>query len=121
MSENYTDFIKKEFEKYSEEDFDIGKTAEFHISRGGKSISDIKKELLNCKFLKAVSREDISGEERYILYHIYNKRRGIKYIITFRNKRIRLITTIPLGRRTILKAEKILEKRFKKINPFDLK
>jgi len=120
MCKNYLNFIKKEVKKYSQEKIELGKTAEFHIKRGGKSLSEIKDEILNCNFLKAVSKEEISGEVRYTLYFIYTKRRGIRYTITFRGNKLRLITTIPLGRRTLQKVEKKLKKTFKKEDPLGL-
>ncbi|MCK5624316.1 hypothetical protein KAI04_00560 [Candidatus Pacearchaeota archaeon] len=121
MCKNYIDFINKEFKKCSAEEIEIGKTAEFHIKRGRKSLSEIKKELLNCNSLKVANKEKISGETRYTLYFIYTRRKGTRYTITFRGEKIRLITTIPLGKKSIQKAEKKLKKTFKKTNPFNLK
>lgn len=119
MCKDYLILIKEKFKAYSEQDFEVGKTAEFHISRGGKTISEIKKEILSCKFLKAVNKEEKSGEERYTLYFIYNKRKGMRYTITLRGKNIRLITTIPMGSKTIQKADRTLKKKFKKMNLLD--
>ena len=119
MENDYTDFLKEKLKEYNIETFEIGKTAEFHIKRAKKEISLIKEEIINMKFLKLVTKEKISGEIRYNLYFVYSKKKGMKYTITLRNKNIRLITTIPLGRRTLRKTGNKLKKTFKKESPFE--
>ena len=120
MCKDYSNFIIKKLKKYSLRDFEIGKTMEFHIKRSGKQVEDIKKEILNKKNLRIAIKQEISGETRYNLYFVYNKRKGIKYTITFRGNKIRLITTIPLGRKTLKKLEKQLKRKFKKENVFNI-
>lgn len=46
MARDYLRYLKRKLAKYSAEDIEIGKTADFHIARAGKSIRDIKDELL---------------------------------------------------------------------------
>jgi len=67
---------------------------------------EIEEEIINCKNLSFTEKQVKDNEIRYALFFIYTKRRGRKYIITFRNGGIRIITIFPLGRKTIRSTRK---------------
>ena len=63
-------------------------------------------DILNCDNLSFTNKQIKSGETRYALFFIYNKKEDRKYIITFREPKLRVITAFPLGRKTLKKYRK---------------
>ena len=110
MVKDYSKEIKNKINKLMNKGFDFGKSDKYLEHRTGKSFKEIIREIKDCKFLEFTEKRIIEGEERFTLYFVYNKRKGMAYAITFR-KKIRIITAFPLGRRTLSKYNR---KRFKK-------
>jgi len=103
---DYTDEVKKLINQYKKESIVFGKDLAFLLSRVKESKEEIEKEILSCKDLIFVEKQIKGNEIRYVLFFIYNKRKGKQYVITFRDKNLRIITIFPLGRRTIRKYKK---------------
>ena len=107
---DYSKEIKELIEKYKEKEFEYGKPIDFLLSRIKASKKEVEEEIINCKDLKFVEKQERKGEVRYVLYFVYSRSNGRAYVITFTNKII-IITIYPLGRKTLKKYRK---GRFKK-------
>ena len=93
---------------------EYGKSKKLLSFKGNINEDEIEKELLNFHHLTFTEKQTRDGEIRYALYFVYSKKRGLVFVITFR-ERIRLITIYPLGKTTL---QKYFQKRFKKENRF---
>ncbi len=114
MCKDYKNYLIKEIKKYKKEEIKFGKTLKFHMGRMGISKEEIKKEIFDFRKYLFGIKQEISGEIRYNLYIFRKKRRWERYVITFRKNKIRIITSIPIGNRTIKKVKKNYLKKFKK-------
>ncbi|MBT4651761.1 hypothetical protein HOC13_04550 [Candidatus Woesearchaeota archaeon] len=107
-------FILKEIKRYKRENIYFGKT--FEIVK--KQHSDIPSErilkniLIEGKNLEFAEIQEISKETRYTLYFVFSEKNGIRYSLTFRDKKVRIITVHKIGKRTL---KKYYKKRFKKL------
>jgi len=111
MSNDYSKSVKSMLIKMKERGIEFGKPIPFMESESGMSEEEIRKGLFNFDELEFTEKQDHDGETRYALYFVHNRRKGHRFVITFREK-IRLITVFPLGRHTLAKYYK---KKFKKI------
>ena len=79
------------------------------FKRINKSEEEIKTEILNSIGLKFTHKQEalFNGlkEIRYACYHIFSNSKGVCYIINF-NHQIKVITAIPLGRKTLNRYRK---------------
>lgn len=91
-------------------EIEYGKPLKLLQFKSNLTEEQIKKELFNFKFLAFVEKQDRDNETRYVLYFVYSKKRGMVFVITFREK-IRIITLYPLGQNTLRKYN---ERKFKK-------
>lgn len=106
MIKNYSEEVKKIIEKYKKENITIGKEIDFLLKRNEVSREEIVSEILSCKNLFLTKKQVKDGETRYVLFFLYNNRKGRQYVITFRDKELRIITIFPLGRKTIKRYKK---------------
>jgi len=106
MAKNYSEEVKEIIKRYKKEDIEFGKEIDFLLNRIRVNKIEIEEEILGCKNLSFVQKQIKNSEIRYALFFIYGKRKGRKYVITFRKSKLRVITIFPLGRRTIKKYRK---------------
>ena len=106
MKEDYSDEVKNFIKKYTQYDFEYGKDLKFLTKRMGATQEEINNEILNCDNLSFANKQIKDSETRYALFFIYNKKEGRKYIITFREQKLRIITAFPLGRKTLKRYRK---------------
>lgn len=82
---------------------------ELIFKRINRSEEEIKEEILNSIGLVFVDKQEIEfkgiKEIRYACYHIHSNSKGRCYILNF-NHEIKVITAIPLGRKTLNKYRK---------------
>lgn len=78
---------------------------DFFLSRNETTKEEIEKDLLLCADLNSVFKQERNGELRYLLYFVYNKKRGRVYVINI-NDELLVITVFPIGRQTLLKYKK---------------
>lgn len=111
MRKDWSEFIRTKVKEYdlSKVIFTKQKLLDWLANRNNCSIEDMKKEILDLKKLVFVDKQivDFEGqkEERYRCYFIYSNTKGRFYILRF-NGFIKVITAVPLGRRTIRKYKK---------------
>lgn len=111
MRKDWSDFIKVKIKEYdlSRIIFTKQKLLNWLAARNDCSIEDMKKEILNPKSLVFADKQtiDFEGqkEDRYRCYFIYSNTRGRFYILNF-NSFIKVITAVPLGRRTLRRYKK---------------
>ncbi len=106
MKQDYSGEVKELIKKYKKEDIVYGKGLDFFIRRIKAGKEEIENEVLNCNDLSLTERQLKDGEIRYALFFIYSKRKGRKYVINFREAKLRIITIIPLGRKTLTRYKK---------------
>lgn len=106
MKKDCSEEVKKLTERYKKEDIIFGKSLDFLLYRIKVGKEDIENEILSCNNLSFAQKQVKDGETRYALFFIYSKRKGRKYIITFRNNNLRIITIFPLGRKTLKRYRK---------------
>ncbi len=106
MIKNYSEEVKNLIGEYSKENIIFGKEIDFLLKRIEISKEEIENEILSCKNLSLTEKQIREGEARYVLLFIQSKRKGRQYIITFREKELRIITIFPLGRRTLRRYRK---------------
>lgn len=102
MPEDCSIEVRTLIKKYKREDIEFGKpmniiSHDIHLTE-----EQIKDELFSLKDITCTAKQNVSGEIRYVIYFVYGKVKGRAYTLTFRNK-IRVITVIPLGKRTLRK------------------
>ena len=117
---NYKNFIIKKFNSFKDgRNVEFGKTYEL-LKKQHPEIPSSEKEsldiLFNTKHLDVVSKEEQSGETRFVLYYVLTPRKGYRYAITFRDGILRIITMHKIGIKTIRKYLK-----HKKLNKVGMK
>ena len=103
---DYSGEVKKLIQNYKSGGIVFGKDVDFILKRIKSNRENIEKEIFTCKNLYHTDKQEKDNEIRYSLYFIYSQRKGRQYVLTFRDNNIRIITTFPLGRRTIKKYKK---------------
>ena len=106
MAVDFSKEVKELIKKYVKENIVFGKTLNMLLFRLAISKEEIEKEIISCENLSFTEKQIKDREERYALFFSYNKKRGRKYVITFRGNNIRIITIFPLGRKTLKKYRK---------------
>jgi len=109
MGKDYSSEVKELIKKYKKEDIAYGKRLDLLLSRIGATQEEVENEILNCETLRFAEKQEKDGEARYALFFIYSNKRGRIYLITFRDRSLRVITIIPLGR---LSVRRYLKRRF---------
>ncbi|HLC31660.1 MAG TPA: hypothetical protein VJK51_03255 [Candidatus Nanoarchaeia archaeon] len=95
--------FKKKVREYKKEDIIFGKSLEILLSRIKAAKEQVETEIMSCNHLILVEKQVKDNEIRYGLFFIYGRKKGRKYVITFRDNKIRIITVFPLGRKTLKK------------------
>jgi len=106
MKEDYSNEVKEIIKQYNKDNIEYGKDLNFFIRRLKVNEGEIEGEILKCDNLSFTEKQIKEGEIRYALFFVYGKRKGRKYIITFRDSRLRIITIFPLGKKTLRKYRK---------------
>ena len=106
MIKNYSEDVRDLIKKYKKGDIVFGKNIDFLLKRVEISKKDIEEEIVKCENLSFAKKQIKDNETRYALFFVYSKRKGRQYVITFRDKELRIITVFPLGRRTIKRYRK---------------
>ncbi len=106
MKENYSNEVKEIIERYKKEDIEYGKDLNFFVRRLKVTKEEIDEEILKCDNLSFTEKQIKENEIRYALFFVYTKRKGRKYVITFRGSKLRIITIFPLGKKTLRKYRK---------------
>lgn len=109
--ENFDEF-RGLIEKYKDSGFEYGKEISYLEKRNSCSIKEINDEILFLSNVAKIEKQTKGGEDRYAVFFVYSRNKGRAYAVTFRDK-IRIITTYPIGRKTL---KKYFRKRFKKNN-----
>lgn len=113
MVKDDLNFVKKKVLKYSKEKIKFTKInyPNTVLRRAGISEEEAKSEILKLKDLtkvvKQVRTHQGKKEVRYQCYFVYSNNRARMYIINF-NSLLRIITIVPLGRRTLKKYKRKL-------------
>lgn len=110
MERDYSEELKNLIKKYKKEDIEYGKPLDYLLFRNKAAKEKIEKEIFECKNLEFTEKQERNREIRYVLYFVYSRKKGRAYILKF-NKKIRVITIYPIGKRTLRRYRK---KRFKK-------
>ncbi|MBS3089084.1 hypothetical protein J4402_04920 [Candidatus Pacearchaeota archaeon] len=106
MIEDCSEEVKKLINEYKKDGIVFGKDIDFFLKRNKMSKQEIEEEIINCKNLSFTEKQIKDNETRYALFFIYSGRKGRKYIVTFRDGNIRVITIFPLGRKTLKRYKK---------------
>ena len=106
MIKDYSEEVKNLTKKHERKDIVFGKNIDFLLKRTEISKEEIEDEIMKCENLSFTKKQVKDGEIRYALFFIYSKKRGRQYIITFRDKELRIITIFPLGSKTLKKYRK---------------
>ncbi|MEK6833610.1 MAG: hypothetical protein AABY32_06205 [Nanoarchaeota archaeon] len=106
MKRDYSNEIKEMIRQYKKESIEYGKDLNLFLRRLKVTKEEIDEEILKCDSLSFTEKQIKENEIRYALFFVYSKRKGRKYVITFREPRLRIITTFPLGKRTLRKYRK---------------
>jgi hypothetical protein len=106
MSRDYSEEARALIGKYRKGGIVFGKDTAFLLRRTKLSEKEIKNEVFSCKDLSFTGKQEKDGEVRYALFFVYGKRKGRKYVVTFRDGNIRIITVFPLGRKTLRRYRK---------------
>lgn len=106
MKKDYSNEVKEIIQKYKKDNIEYGKDLSFLIHRIKASKEEIDEEILKCDNLSFTEKQIREGEIRYALFFVYSKRKGRKYVITFRDSRLRIITIFPLGKKTLRRYRK---------------
>lgn len=110
MAKDYIEEVKSLIKKYEKQNIVFGKDIDFLLKRIEISKEQIEEEILSCNNLSLVEKQVKGEEKRYVLFFVHSSRKGRQYVVTFREKELRIITIFPLGRRTLKRYGK---KRFK--------
>ncbi len=106
MVKDYSNEVKILIKRYRKEDIEYGKGLDFLIRRLNTKKEEIDNDILNCNNLSLTEKQLKNGEIRYALFFMYSRRKGRKYVITFRESKLRIITIIPLGKKTLKRYRK---------------
>ena len=105
MTKNYKEEVTNLIQKYKKQDIEFGKDINILLRRIKATKEEVETEILTHNNLVHVEKQEKDKEIRYGLYYLYSRKKGRKYVITFRDK-LRIITIIPLGKRTLKKYRK---------------
>ncbi|MEK6914256.1 MAG: hypothetical protein AABW83_01255 [Nanoarchaeota archaeon] len=105
MTKDYSEELKELIEKFKDRGFRYAKPIDILLERINDTKENIEKELIDLNGLIFCSKQERSGEIRYILYYIYSNRKGRIYAITFQDK-IVIITIFPVGKKTLKKYKR---------------
>ena len=108
MEINHLDELKSLIQKYKEQGIRYGKSPDFLLKRINASEEEVKMELSSLINLEHVEKQVKGGETRYVLFFVYDRKKGRQYVLAFKDKLV-VITVFPLGKRTLLRYRK---KRF---------
>ena len=114
MKKEDLDELKNLLENYKEKGIRYGKPLKLLLERNDTTEEEVNKELFSLINLEHIEKQEKDGEIRYVLFFVYNKRRGRQYVLTFREKII-VVTLFPFGRKTLLKYRKRRFIKFKRI------
>ena len=106
MQKDYSDEIKSLIKNYKKEAIVFGKSVDFLLKRIEIPKEKIEEEIMKCENLVFTKKQIRNDETRYALFFIYSNRKGRQYVITFRDRELRVITVFPLGRKTLKKYRK---------------
>ena len=90
--------------------FEFGKPMKLLTFKSNLEEEEIKREIFNFDYLVFTDKQNRSKEIRYVLYFVYDKKKGRVFVITFRDK-IRVITIYSLGQKSL---KKYYKRKFKK-------
>ena len=103
---DYSKEVKEIIKQYEKEDIEYGKSLDFFVRRLKVEKDEIDNEILACENLFFTEKQLRNGEVRYALFFVYSRRNGRKYVVMFKKSKLRIITVIPLGKRTLKKYRK---------------
>jgi hypothetical protein len=106
MKKDYSNEVKEIIQQHDKGDVEYGKDLNFLVHRLKASKEEIDEEILKCDNLAFTEKQMRVNEIRYALFFVYSKRKGRKYVITFRESKLRIITIFPLGKKTLRKYRK---------------
>jgi hypothetical protein len=106
MKRDYSNEVKEIIKLYKKENIEYGKDLNFFVRRLKITEEKIDEEILKCDNLSFTEKQIREDELRYALFFVYSKRKGRKYVITFRDAKLRIITIFPLGKKTLRKYRK---------------
>ena len=110
MKLDFSEQVKELIGKYEKEQIKFAKNKEILLKRIKASESEVKEEILGCENLEYTEKQKKDNEARYVLFFVYSKKRGRIYVLTFSGSELIIITTFPMGRKTLIRYRK---KRFK--------
>ena len=107
-STNYKDEVLNYLKKYNIEDVVFPKSGiEQQLSTRRISKEEINNNLMNPKYLIFAERQEREfhgkKEVRHNCYFLFSKSKAHRYVLVF-NDKLKVITAIPLGRKTLNKA-----------------
>ncbi len=107
---DFSEELKKKVKSYDKDKIVFTKNnPDLIFRRINRSEEEIKEEILNSAGLVFVNKQEVDFKEtketRYACYHIRSNSKGRCYILNF-NHQIKVITAIPLGRKTLNKYRK---------------
>lgn len=105
MIRDYSEELRELIDKYKLKGFRYAKPLDFLLNRINDTKENIEKELINLNNLQFSEKQIRKGEIRYVLYFIYNNKKGRVYTLTFEDK-IVVITIFPIGKTTLKKCKK---------------
>ena len=105
MKEDFSEEVKKLISDYKKDDISYAKPVDFLLPRIEATKEEIEKDIINCENLKFTGKQQKDGETRYVMYFVYNSKKGRVYVVTFKDK-IVIITAYPFGRRTLVRYRK---------------
>ena len=105
MIKDYSEELRELIDKYKTIGFRYAKPLDFLLDRINDTKENIEKELVNLDNLQFSEKQIRKGEVRYVLYFIYNNKKGRVYTLTFEDK-IVVITIFPIGKTTLKKCKK---------------
>jgi|SRR3989344_2164559 len=106
MEKDYSEEVKAIIKTYNKENIVFGKDIDLLLKRVEASKEQIEEEIMSCNSLSFVKKQVKDNEIRYALFFIYGKKKGRQYVITFRNRELRIITVFTLGKKTLKKYSK---------------
>ncbi|MEK6932955.1 MAG: hypothetical protein AABW56_04150 [Nanoarchaeota archaeon] len=108
MKINHLDELKNLIQNHKEKGIRYGKSLDFLLKRIKRTKEDVEHDIFSLNNLEHIEKQEKSGETRFVLFFVHTKRKGIEYVLTFKDK-IVIITAFPLGKRTLIRYRK---KRF---------
>lgn len=106
MEKDYSNEVRDLIQKHKKGDISFGKSLNFLLSRIKLNQEEVEEEIFNCNNLVFTEKQIRNEEIRFALYFVYSRKRGRKYILTFKENKLKIITAFPLGRKTLKKYKK---------------